>query len=422
MINITEQSGRQIITFGLLMCLNQPIYQALWYFESVKNYQNTFLRTIASLLSLSLVFNRYWPKSCRAYLPIVWYFALCFCLPFFFTFMSLKSYLSTTWMMNSMSALFFMFLLIDFISASVLIILGTLIGFYVFTLTTPVLIIAPGIISLKGLAATFLAAFIIGGIFARNNEIIRQEKFETLHSISANVAHEFRTPLAAIKFAMSGLQKYLPSLLSGYKAAQQAELTQIPKISKNNIVLLQSMPKRIDNLLYQANLSIDMMLMNAKQLRLSQVESTEIIIKDCLFDAIKQYPFKSKQQRTLLHIAEDFSEFKCIGSKLLVLHIFFNLLKNALYYIDANRKGEIFLWTESTARANKVYFKDTAQGISVESQKNLFKQFRTSRAEGTGIGLSFCKMVMDSMGGEISCESKFGVHATFILSFPKIIN
>jgi len=323
-------------------------------------------------------------------------------------------------MMNSMSALFLMFLIIDFVSAFILILLGTLAGIYVFNLTTSVLIIAPGIVSMNGMIATFIAAFVIGGIFARNNEIIRREKLQTLHALSANVAHEFRTPLAAIKFAMSGLQRYLPKLLIGYRKAQQANLAGVPKIRNNNILLLENLPSGIEKLVYQANLSIDMMLMNATQLKLSQMDFTKINIYSCLENALQQYPFKSPQHKNAVHIDSDFKDFKCIGSELLVIHIFFNLLKNSLYYIDASCKGEIYIWSQQTSKLNKLYFRDTAQGIAPEAHKNLFKQFHSNREGGTGVGLSFCKTVMEAMNGDIYCESKYGEHATFILDFPRV--
>jgi signal transduction histidine kinase len=422
MTNITEQSGRQIISFGALMSLNQPIYQLIWYFESQKNYQNIGLRFSAWIISLALVFSPYWPRSWKQYMPAFWYFSLWFCLPFFFTFMSLKSHLGTTWMMNSMSALFFIFLIIDFISACFLIVTGTLAGIYFFNLTTPELIIAPGIVTMNGLLATFMAAFVIGGIFARNNEIIRQEKFQTLHALSASVAHEFRTPLAAIKFAMAGLDKYLPKLLQAYEAAQLNEGISVPKIRSNQIKLLQNMPTRIDKLLYQANLSIDMMLMNATQLKLNQMEFTSTSIRQCVLQAIDQYPFKSKKQGELVTIREDFEDFDFIGSELLVIHVFFNLMKNALYFVDANRKGEIEIWTEKMHLVNRVFFKDTAQGIKMEHMKHLFKQFHSNREGGTGVGLSFCKMVLNSMNGEIACHSNYGEHTTFVLTFPKVLN
>jgi signal transduction histidine kinase len=422
MVDATEGSGRQIATFGILMAINHPIYQVIWYFESTDEYQSFYLRAVAMLLSVSLIFHAYWPERLKKYLPFHWYFSLCFCLPFFFTYMTLKNHLSTLWLMNSMSALFFMFLVIDIISASILILIGFFLGIYFFSLNQVPLTIIPGTVSMAGLLATYAGAFVIGGIFARNNEIIRREKFEALHTLSASVAHEFRTPLAAIKFAMTGLSNYLPILVDSYKKAKAYPLEDIKTIRKKNLMLLENMPSGIDRLLYQANMSIDIMLMNARQLKISTLGFSKFNIKDCLEVALERYPFKSLEQRQLVHIDESLNAFCFYGKDILIIHVLFNLMKNALYFIEATQKGEIYIWTQKTRKANKLYFRDTSKGISKEMQKNLFKQFHSMREGGTGVGLSFCKMVMNALHGEINCYSELGVHTTFVLSFPRLKN
>ncbi len=421
MVNMTEQSSRQIVTFGILMALNHPLYQLIWSIESAKNYQNTYLRLIATVLSLLIAVSPYWPQRVKRLLPLVWYLALCFCLPFFFTFMSLKSHLGAVWMMNSMSALFFMFLLIDFFSASVLIVIGVFFGVWAFDLTSTEFIIAPGIVTINGLLATFGAAFVIGGIFARNNEIIRQEKFATLHSLSASVAHEFRTPLAAIKFAMAGLEKFLPKILFGYKQALDANLEDVEKVRKNNLALLENLPQGIDKLLYQANMSIDIMLMNATQLKINSMDFKKTNIDICLFKALERYPFKSGKQKELVNVDSTLYSFDFLGNELLVMHVFYNLMKNAFYFIDAMQKGEIYIWTESYGRYNKLYFRDTSKGMNSDELKSLFKQFHSRREGGTGVGLSYCKRVMEAINGDITCYAEEGVHTTFILYFPRLV-
>ena len=72
---------------------------------------------------------------------------------------------------------------------------------------------------------------------------------------------------------------------------------------------------------------------------------------------------------------------------------------------------------------NQLIFKDTAQGIPKEFLPKIFDQFETKTLSdiGTGLGLSFCKMVMQAYGGDITCDSKHGKYTKFVLSFPKII-
>ncbi|MCZ6643270.1 MAG: HAMP domain-containing sensor histidine kinase, partial [Gammaproteobacteria bacterium] len=61
-------------------------------------------------------------------------------------------------------------------------------------------------------------------------------------------------------------------------------------------------------------------------------------------------------------------------------------------------------------------------GIPRSRQKEIFDRFYTTTDEGlgTGIGLSFCKMVMESLGGRITCDSVEGEYTTFSLYFPKV--
>ena len=98
-----------------------------------------------------------------------------------------------------------------------------------------------------------------------------------------------------------------------------------------------------------------------------------------------------------------------------------NLLKNAFYFIDKAGKGEIYIWAEINKNKSLLHFKDTAQGIEPEVLPKIFNQFFTYETNrGTGIGLSFCKIVMQSHHGNIECYSKFGEFTEFVLSFPKI--
>ncbi|HVV69648.1 MAG TPA: ATP-binding protein [Gammaproteobacteria bacterium] len=50
----------------------------------------------------------------------------------------------------------------------------------------------------------------------------------------------------------------------------------------------------------------------------------------------------------------------------------------------------------------------------------LFEKFYTTTTNGTGLGLPFCKMVMEMFQGHISCTSKYGEFTQFSLSFPNV--
>jgi signal transduction histidine kinase len=65
---------------------------------------------------------------------------------------------------------------------------------------------------------------------------------------------------------------------------------------------------------------------------------------------------------------------------------------------------------------------DDGPGIPSAIRRHIFSRFYTTatNGQGAGIGLSFCKMVMESIGGEIQCESREGEYTTFRLIFPPL--
>ncbi len=127
------------------------------------------------------------------------------------------------------------------------------------------------------------------------------------------------------------------------------------------------------------------------------------------------------QERGLVHwdAAHDI-EFR--GSELLVVHILFNLFKNALRYIARARKGEIFIHLEASPSGGKLIFRDTGSGIPPEVLPHIFTRFNSSSVFdvlGSGIGLAFCQDAMRAIGGSIKCSSVEGQYTEFVLTFPR---
>ena len=142
-------------------------------------------------------------------------------------------------------------------------------------------------------------------------------------------------------------------------------------------------------------------------------------ISEAITTAIKRYPFNIDNQIELINFDHN-HDFQCNTIKLLIIHVFFNLLKNALYFIQKSSKGKIDIWLEQTTKHNLVYFKDTSAGINKKHLAHLFDEFFSMTSNGTGVGLTFCKFVMHELGGNIKVESIEGEFSTFILEFPKL--
>ncbi|MGE0332258.1 MAG: response regulator [Ramlibacter sp.] len=96
----------------------------------------------------------------------------------------------------------------------------------------------------------------------------------------------------------------------------------------------------------------------------------------------------------------------------------FNLLKNALYYLPLYPAMTVTLIVRASP-SPRIVVRDTGPGIPADLLPKLFREFQTSgKAEGTGLGLAFCRRVMQALGGDIQCRSVHGQYTEFTLSFP----
>ncbi len=134
----TIENKRQLKIFGIIFLINYPLYYLIWANGSHQHYENIYLRISASLLCVPLIFHDRWPMNLRKYLPLYWHFTAMYCLPFVFTFMTIKNNASTAWLLNLILALLLIFLLFDFITLCILTVIGfslASIGCFIITTT-----------------------------------------------------------------------------------------------------------------------------------------------------------------------------------------------------------------------------------------------------------------------------------------------
>lgn len=101
--------------------------------------------------------------------------------------------------------------------------------------------------------------------------------------------------------------------------------------------------------------------------------------------------------------------------------VLINLLSNAVKY---NRKGgSVTVAVEVSGGSARIDVTDTGPGIPVEMQDRLWSAFdrlgaERSAVEGTGLGLSLSKHLVEAMGGAMTVDSRMGEGATFSVELP----
>jgi len=412
----TLDAEPNFVAFGILLTFGYGVYYFAWHNVTIQPYESMPIRLVAILLCFCLALKDFWPQKLKSILPIYWYITLIYTLTFFFTFMLLKNGTHSLWPMNSMIALVFLVLLTDWISATFIISLGVSIAWVAYILTTPNPQIPD---NLEGLIFTYIPILLAGGLFVNKKEKIHKEKLKSIAEVGVTIAHELNTPLATLTMGTSYLKKNLPLLLEAYHTAQSAKLP-IPIFSENRLLKFENLPDAMEREIIGISTFIRMLLLNADPL-LAQNKDDIFSINDCIDEALSRY-ILSDENRNLIQWKKE-NDFYVKGKQLLVTHIFFNLIKNALHYISVSEKGPdtgyIQIWLDHGKSHNKVYFKDTGTGIAKSNLPHIFDQFFSKTTHGTGIGLTYCKAVMKSLGGDIVCESKENVYTLFILVFPK---
>ncbi|KTD33311.1 sensor protein LuxN [Legionella nautarum] len=409
-----SNAGHQLVAVGAIAFLGFPLFYLIWTEWFPQSYETFWLRIIGSFLGLGLMLSPYWPNSTRAYLPWYWFLSILYTLSFFFAFSFFMNNASVISAMSLLCSVFLLVLLVDLLSLTILLLLGWGMALICYCLFAPELYF--GVEHIET-ALVLLFVIVTGSTVNYKATMLQQQRLEGMAAAAGMIAHELRTPLLGIKSGAKAMSRYSPQLFQAYQLAKEQGLLG-NTLRDLRMQQLEEVSDRIICEIDYANTIIDMLLIKAGRENFLQncvLESCSMA--DCLAAAIARYPFKTSEERSLVTWQGDFA---FTGSKLLMQHVLFNLLKNALYVIATAQKGEINIWTEKRDKFNTLYFKDSSIGMSSQQLARIFNHFYTTTFMGTGIGLSFCKLVMNRFGGDIRCDAKEGCYTQFMLSFPAI--
>lgn len=129
------------------------------------------------------------------------------------------------------------------------------------------------------------------------------------------------------------------------------------------------------------------------------------------------------QQKQAMVIKEDLPLI--VGAPILIRQLFYNLIGNALKFSKDDVAPRITISGERTeGGVTTITVADNGIGFEPEYADRIFKTFTRlntkDKYEGTGLGLSLCKKIVERHGGTIMAESKLGHGARFTIELPRI--
>lgn len=239
------------------------------------------------------------------------------------------------------------------------------------------------------------------------------------YALAATVAHEVRTPLTTIRLQAAEIARAWPELFHGYRLAVEHGLCQPPS-HPDMLERVSKLAGTISSEVASAHGVINMTLASVTLERLDRRTFTTHSLRECVDTALAQYPFQSGELERIA--LRDFdTDWRFIGSDTLLVYVLFNLLKNALHAIQIARKGHIEIACRQTEDSYVLEVRDSATGIPPTIQRRIFDPFFSTKqhGKGSGVGLTFCRRVMQAFDGSIQCESVVGEYTLFSMWFPK---
>lgn len=219
-----------------------------------------------------------------------------------------------------------------------------------------------------------------------------------------NMSHDIRTPMNAIMGFSAMAKQYIDN--------PKKVLDCLEKICISGEYLLQL----INNVLDMARIE------NGKlELSIQPNDIPQMVKRaECIFQADVE---KKKQS---MKVSCDVKDEVAYFDSLRVSQIMLNLIGNAIKYTPEGGKIEYEVKQLGTDNGIGIYqccVRDNGIGMSEEFCQKVFEAFERekgesqTRVEGSGLGLSIAKRLVDEMGGTITCKSKRGDGTEFICTF-----
>jgi PAS domain S-box-containing protein len=219
------------------------------------------------------------------------------------------------------------------------------------------------------------------------------ERHLAIGQLASSIAHDFNNVLNTIQQAVAVLE--LPA--EQREAKPEAYIALISKAVKRGTEVVQRLRDYV---------------------RGSGGELKPVDVGELLHEVLElTRPLLQREQRITL-ITELRPVDAVRGNAADLRRIFTNLVINAIQAMP--RGGEIRISTEQRDNKVRILIRDTGSGMAPEDKKKIFLPYFTTKAGGTGLGLSSAQRTLLTQGGNISFTSEFGRGSCFTIELPSM--
>lgn len=219
----------------------------------------------------------------------------------------------------------------------------------------------------------------------------------------ANVSHEMKTPLTAIKGFVETIRHDPP--------ASGADTHRFLGIIERHVNRLNTI---VDDLLTLSRLE--------QKDRVREINLQNTPIKKVLRTALQVCQSGAEEKQILLDLTCP-DDLTAMVDETLLEQALINLIDNAVKYSDPGTTVTLVAAIEDAGLSIRVH--DQGRGIAKKHLPRLFERFyridkaRSRKLGGTGLGLSIVKHIVQSHGGRVNVESTLGRGSTFTIHLPE---
>lgn len=396
---------QRIAQLSWIALVGMPLYYVVWHVWFPQPYENLWLRLGGMAACL--------PGICAArfarqrWFPAYQVAALTYILPFFFTYMYLMNGANTVWSESLLIAVILLFHF-DFALALLSYVAGTVLAYVLYYCLHYVHHPDGTLVQLlmRGQWPIYLFAIVAVSLAKVGRGMLESERLAGMAAAMGTVSHELRTPLLSIGANSRGMKRLL---------------MQASGMREQDRVAMEKALARVEIEVRHMNNAIDLLLLSSTAGQRTSQERQALSMETMVKSMLDRYPFANQGQADLVAVTVR-ADFQFLGQTDLCSMILLNLLRNALSALQRAGKGRIRIIIDGARARPRLLFIDTGSGIEEASLPHIFRRFYSyPHNSGSGIGLSFCKEVLDAWNVTIRCISRAQRYTIFALEFPPAV-
>lgn len=272
---------------------------------------------------------------------------------------------------------------------------------------------SPLTMSAAPLLSQFVEAFI--RILAMTYFFISTKNFhltqiKAFNTMNGTMAHEIGHSIVSMKFCALRLRKTIPLLLQNYRDHSN-QISPEKAICESDLKALDNLATRLEENASRTKNTIHL-IQTKIGTGVIDCDLTDVSISAAIQEALNSGFADITHSRTNIRLSGQ--DFFVKSEKGPLVHVFINIIKNAVEALSDTKNPEILININSDRKT--VHIVDNGPGIPNEVMAQIFEENFSTKKNGAGKGLYFCKLIIEAFEGSISCSSGPGETA-FLINF-----